>query len=68
MLFPEDENIQEKDHYKRLVVPFTDNSQRFRFKSQNDYSKQFAHIYAARLTQMRGLLAQKSQEKWGQLT
>ncbi|KAJ6600660.1 DNA polymerase delta subunit 2, partial [Pseudolycoriella hygida] len=33
--------------------------------AQNDYSKQFAHIYAARLGHMRGLLEAKARDKWG---
>ncbi|XP_037039978.1 DNA polymerase delta subunit 2 isoform X2 [Bradysia coprophila] len=51
--------------FKRLDVPFRDESSRFRFTAQNDYSKQFAHIYAARLGQMRALLESKAKDKWG---
>lgn len=53
--------------FERLVVPFSDDSSRFRFTAQNDYSKQFAHIYAARLGQMRSLLESKAKDKWGRL-
>lgn len=31
----------------------------------NDYSKQFAHIYAARLSELRDVLTQKVHAKWG---
>lgn len=68
MLFPDDEIAQAATNgeYKRLVAPYVDTSDRFRFKGQNDYSKQFAHIYASRLSQMRRLLTEKVQEKWGE--
>lgn len=52
--------------FERLIVPFNDNSNRFHFKAQNDYSKQFAHIYASRLGHMRALLEAKSKDKWGE--
>lgn len=68
MIFPDDNQTPFTDNgkYKRLIVPFEDTSDRFKFNSQNDYSKQFAHIYASRLQQMRGLLAERCKEKWGQ--
>ncbi|KAK2583982.1 hypothetical protein KPH14_006443 [Odynerus spinipes] len=31
----------------------------------NDYSKQFAHIYAARLTELRDVLTENAKAKWG---
>lgn len=67
MLFPNDEKLKynTNDEYKRLIVTIKDNSERFRFKLQNDYSKQFSHIYAARLGQMRQLLTEKVKLKWG---
>lgn len=66
MLFPGESGTQNSDNdFKRLSVKYTDSSKRFRFQAQNDYSKQFAHIYAARLTEIRDLLAQRAKEKWG---
>lgn len=51
--------------FERLTVPFQDESSRFHFNAQNDYSKQFAHIYASRLGHMRALLETKAKDKWG---
>lgn len=70
MLFPNDEKFtisDDKKQYERLTTNFEDKSSRFKFKSQNDYSKQFAHIYATRLAYMRPLLSEKAVEKWGML-
>lgn len=53
--------------FERLAVDFQDDSSRFRFSAQNDYSKQFAHIYAARLGHMRTLLEVKAKDKWGKI-
>lgn len=66
MLFPEDNlvNISDKD-YKRLIVDYKNGSERFRFKSKTDYSKQFAHIYASRLREMRQLMTDRVKEEWG---
>lgn len=67
MLFPDDDIAKSAINgvYKRLSTVHKDTSDRFRFKGQNDYSKQFAHIYASRLTEMRDLLTKKIKEKWG---
>lgn len=67
MLFPDDQIAKSAPNAdsQRLAVEHTDTSDRFRFKGQNDYSKQFAHIYASRLAEMRELLTQKIQSKWG---
>lgn len=67
MIFPDDIQTQFNDNekYKRLIVPFEDTSDRFKFHSQNDYSRQFAHIYSSRLQQMRGLLTERCKDKWG---
>lgn len=67
MLFPEDDIAKSASNgdSNRLTSSYTNTSDRFRFKGQNDYSKQFAHIYASRLTEMRELLTQKVKVKWG---
>lgn len=68
MLFPNETTIKHSDNdFERLsTVKFRDSSQRFKLLyMQTDYSKQFAHIYARRLEQMRPLLEAKSIEKWG---
>lgn len=35
--------------------------------SERSFSRQYAHIYAARLMQMRPLLSERAQQKWGKL-
>lgn len=56
-----------EDEFKRLSVKYEDLSKRFQFQTKNDYSKQYAHIYAARLNEMRDLLTQRATDKWGTL-
>lgn len=34
---------------------------------ERSFSRQYAHIYAARLMQMRPLLSERAQQKWGKL-
>lgn len=68
MLFPAESSVNKtKDEFRRLsTVKFHSSSERFQLKeNKNDYSKQFAHIYARRLDQMRPLLTEKALEKWG---
>lgn len=68
MLFPNENSVKKtKDEFQRLsTVEFNDSSQRFQMKEhQMDFNKQFAHIYARRLDQMRPLLGDKAKEKWG---
>lgn len=67
MLFPNDEKSKfaNDSEYRRLAAPFLDESDRFRYQATNDYSKQFAHIYSARLEQMRSLLTDRCVQKWG---
>lgn len=53
--------------FRRLTtMKYIDTSKRFQLKNKRDYSKQFAHIYARRLEQMRPLLMKKAHEKWGE--
>lgn len=67
MLFANSDQTNNQDvPFERLIVPFHDDSSRFRFNAPNDYSKQFAHIYAARLGHMRALLEAKARDKWGE--
>lgn len=67
MLFPKDEFISsgDQEYSRKLCSQYQDESARFRFERHNDYSKQFAHIYASRLEQMRGLLTERVHAKWG---
>lgn len=65
MLFPNDKPGRNED-FKRLSVRHHDGSSRFLFHTKSDYSKQFAHIYASRLNEMRGLLAERVTAKWGE--
>lgn len=68
MLFPNEKSKKlSKDEFHRLSsTKFDNSSQRFQMKEKkSDYSKQFAHIYAHRLDQMRPLIHEKATEKWG---
>lgn len=67
MLFPDDKVAAKalNGDYKRLDVSYKDTSDRFKFTSRSDYSKQFAHIYASRLSEMRDLLTLSVEKKWG---
>lgn len=66
MLFSTENNSNRSGgDFKRLSVKYEDLSQRFQFQTKNDYSKQYAHIYAARLNEMRGLLTPRAIDKWG---
>lgn len=59
------ENHRSGDDFKRLSVKYEDSSKRFQLQTKSDYSKQYAHIYAARLNEMRELLTQCARDKWG---
>lgn len=50
--------------FERLSFNYTDLSSMFQMKDVN-FTKQFAHIYAFRLNQMRDILNGKMQQKWG---
>lgn len=50
--------------FKRLQYTYKDLSSVFHLKDVN-YTRQFAHIYAHRLVQMRDILLEKIQQKWG---
>lgn len=66
MLFPDDNLYSTNENeFKRLAVKYVDTSERFNLQSELDYSKQFAHIYASRLREMRELLSEKAKQKWG---
>ncbi|XP_032498810.1 DNA polymerase delta subunit 2 isoform X1 [Phocoena sinus] len=46
------------------VVTYTNSSQPFRLGERN-FSRQYAHIYATRLIQMRPFLVSRAQQRWG---
>lgn len=50
--------------FERPSFNYVDLSSAFHLKNVN-YSRQFAHIYAHRLVQMREILLDKIQQKWG---
>jgi len=50
--------------FERLPFDYADLSSAFRLKDVN-YNRQFAHIYAHRLVQMRDVLLEKIRLKWG---
>ncbi|XP_076763874.1 DNA polymerase delta subunit 2 [Xylocopa sonorina] len=51
---------REQARYKDLSLKF--------LTTKNDYSKQFSHIYSARLGQLRDLLVPRVQAKWGNVS
>lgn len=66
MLFADENNSNRStDDFKRLSVKYEDTSKRFQSETNADYSKQYAHIYASRLNELRGLLTQRARDKWG---
>jgi len=54
----------DQTEFERLSFNYADLSSLYRLKNIN-YNKQFAHIYAHRLMQMRDVLIEKVQQKWG---
>lgn len=65
MLFPDDEKKTGGDLHRLTNVKYTDASVKFQLKKKSDYSKQYAHIYAQRLIEMRPILSFKAVEEWG---
>jgi DNA polymerase delta subunit 2 len=58
-------NLKETETvYSRVNCSFRSLSERFGLQSK-DYARQFAHIYAVRLTKMRELLTKRIRNKWG---
>jgi DNA polymerase delta subunit 2 len=54
----------EETNFERPSFNYVDMSSVFHLKDVN-YTRQFAHIYAHRLVQMRDILQAKIQQKWG---
>lgn len=52
--------------FDRKEAVYKDLSKKF-VNTRTDYSKQFAHIYAARLAELRDVLIPQVQAKWGTL-
>ncbi|XP_060854060.1 DNA polymerase delta subunit 2 [Rhopalosiphum padi] len=55
----------EETNFERPSFNYVDMSSVFHLKDVN-YTRQFAHIYAHRLVQMRDILQAKIQQKWGE--
>lgn len=51
--------------FERSCSAFSGRSQRFSV-GERSFSRQFAHIYAARLLQMRPLLSDTARHQWGE--
>jgi len=62
---PTNENTSETA-YPRVHCDFKNLSEKFGHNSK-DYARQFAHIYAVRLTQMRELLTKRIRKTWGKV-
>lgn len=52
--------------FERMSLAYSPCSERYRV-GERSFSRQYAHIYAARLMQMRPLLSEGAQQKWGKL-
>ena len=52
--------------FERMSLAYSPCSERYRV-GERSFSRQYAHIYAARLMQMRPLLSERAQQKWGKL-
>ncbi|KAM4616989.1 DNA polymerase delta subunit 2 [Polymixia lowei] len=50
--------------FQRVQPAYTPCSERFKIGERN-FNRQYAHIYATRLMQMRPLLTERAQQKWG---
>lgn len=50
--------------YERISLDYSPCSERYSV-GERSFSRQYAHIYAARLMQMRPLLSERAQQKWG---
>ncbi|XP_028312792.1 DNA polymerase delta subunit 2 [Gouania willdenowi] len=50
--------------FERMSVDYSPCSERYRV-GERSFNRQYAHIYAARLMQMRPLLSLRAQHKWG---
>lgn len=52
--------------FDRMSMAYSPCSERYSI-GERSFSRQYAHIYAARLMQMRPLLSERAQQKWGKL-
>lgn len=52
--------------FERMSLSYSLCSDQYRV-GERSFSRQYAHIYAARLMQMRPLLSERAQQKWGKL-
>lgn len=53
--------------FERMSLAYSPCSERYTV-GERSFSRQYAHIYAARLMQMRPLLSEAAQHKWGKVT
>lgn len=68
MLFENEILHNHENEFKRLSINYVNCSDRFKLQSNTDYTKQFAHLYSKRLNEMRPLLTNRIQEKWGKVS
>lgn len=52
--------------FDRMSLAYSPCSERYTV-GERSFSRQYAHIYAARLMQMRPLLSERAKQKWGEL-
>lgn len=63
---PASEDQDQGPVFERLSLAYSPCSERYKV-GERSFSRQYAHIYAARLMQMRPLLSERAQQKWGEL-
>lgn len=56
---------EEEPVFDRQQPSYSGCSERFRL-GERSFSRQYAHIYATRLMQMRHILTDRATEKWGE--
>ncbi|XP_030642330.1 DNA polymerase delta subunit 2 [Chanos chanos] len=54
----------EEPVFERQQQSYSSRSERFRL-GERSFNRQYAHIYATRLMQMRGILSARAEQKWG---
>ena len=59
---------EEPVSFNRSGADFQDHSDRFRLPKDRSFERQYAHIYASRLWNMRSKLEAAAKKKWGKLS
>lgn len=57
---------EQQPSFERVSLAYNPCSERYGV-GERSFSRQYAHIYAARLIEMRPLLSERAQQKWGEI-